>query len=32
MIELIFLLPTIICAITIITWHRHKEQKKIDRE
>ncbi len=34
MIELIFLLPTIICAITItiITWQRHKEQKKIDRE
>jgi cell division protein FtsL len=34
MMELIFLLPTIICAITItvITWHRRKEQNKIDRE
>lgn len=34
MIELIFLLPTIICAITFatISWHRRKEEKKIDRE
>jgi len=34
MIELIFLLPIIICAITItvIAWHRRKEQNKIDRE
>ena len=30
MIELIFLLPTIICAITItvITWNQRKQQKK----
>ena len=34
MTELIFLLPTIICAITIavIAWNGHKQQKKIDRE
>ncbi len=34
MIELIFLLPTIICAITIavMAWKGHKQQKKIDRE
>ena len=34
MIELIFLLPTIICAITIvvIAWKGHRQQKKIDHE
>jgi len=34
MIELIFLLPTIICAITItvIAWYRHKEQNETNRE
>ena len=34
MTELIFLLPTIICAITItvITWNQRKQQKKTDHE
>jgi hypothetical protein len=33
MIELIFLLPTIVCVITIIiTWHRRKERNETNRE
>jgi cell division protein FtsL len=34
MTELIFLLPIIICAITITitTWHRRKQKKETDHE
>ena len=34
MVELIFLLPTIICMITIgiIAWHRRKQKTKADHE
>jgi cell division protein FtsL len=34
MVELIFLLPTIICAIIVgvIAWHRRKQKTKADHE
>jgi hypothetical protein len=34
MVELIFLLPTIICAIIVgvIAWHRRKQKTKPDHE